>query len=74
MVQQIRVLGIGIAKLVLHVVGMDGSGHEVLRKRIARSELLTFIANYDRCASGWKPVGLPMTEPGVFPNIATTCG
>jgi hypothetical protein len=45
MAQPIRVLGIDIAKLVFHVVGMDDSGQVVLRKRIARSELLTFIAN-----------------------------
>jgi hypothetical protein len=45
MAQTISVLGIDIAKLVFHVVGMDDSGHVVLRKRNARSELLTFIAN-----------------------------
>jgi transposase len=45
MAQTINVLGIDIAKLVFHVVGMDDSGQVVLRKRLARSELLTFIAN-----------------------------
>jgi transposase len=45
MAQTITVLGIDIGKLVFHVVGMDDSGHVVLRKRLARSELLTFIAN-----------------------------
>ena len=45
MAQTISVLGIDIAKLVFHVVGMDDSGHVVLRKRIARSAWLTFIAN-----------------------------
>ena len=43
MAHTIRVLGIDIAKLVFHIVGMDDSGHVVLRKRIARSELLHFI-------------------------------
>jgi transposase len=42
--QQLSVLGIDIAKLAFHVVGMDKSGHVVLRKRLARSELPTFIA------------------------------
>jgi hypothetical protein len=32
MAQTISVLGIDIAKLVFHVVGMDDSGHVVLRK------------------------------------------
>jgi transposase len=44
MAQQIHVLGIDIAKLVFHVVGMDDTGHVVLRKRMARSELLAFVA------------------------------
>jgi transposase len=43
MAQTISVLGIDIAKLVFHIVGMDDSGHVVLRKRLARSELLTFM-------------------------------
>jgi transposase len=45
MAQQMSVLGIDIAKLVFHVVGMDDTGAVVLRKRLARSEWLAFIAN-----------------------------
>jgi transposase len=45
MAQQISVLGIDIAKLVFHVVGRDDTGVVMLRKRMARSELLPFIAN-----------------------------
>ena len=73
MAQTISVLGIDIAKLVFHVVGMDDSGHVVLRKRLARSELLAFIATH-HSASGWKLVAVPITGPGVFASMATTCG
>jgi transposase len=45
MAEPITVLGIDIAKRVFHAVGMDDSGHVVLRKRLARSALPTFIAN-----------------------------
>jgi hypothetical protein len=45
MAQTISVLGIDLAKLVFHVVGMDDAGHVVLRKRLARSELPRFIAS-----------------------------
>jgi transposase len=45
MAQPISVLGIDIAKGVFHVVGMDDAGHVRLRKRLARSALLTFIPN-----------------------------
>jgi transposase len=57
MAQQMSVLGIDIAKLVFHVVGMDDSGHIVLRKRLARSELLTFIANLPPLRIGMEACG-----------------
>jgi transposase len=57
MAKTITVLGIDIAKLVFHVVGMDDSGHVVLRKRIARSELLTFIANLPPLRIGMEACG-----------------
>ena len=44
MAQTISALGIDIAKLVFHIVGMDDSGHVVLRKRMAHSELLGSVA------------------------------
>jgi hypothetical protein len=44
MAQQISVLSIDIAKLVFHVVGMDDSGHVMLRKRIARRVWLPCLA------------------------------
>jgi transposase len=43
MAQKTSVLGIDIAKLVFHVVGMDNAGHVVLRKRL-RSALPGVIA------------------------------
>jgi transposase len=57
MAQTISVLGIDIAKLVFHVVGMNDSGHVVLRKRIARSELLTFMANVPPLRIGMEACG-----------------
>jgi transposase len=57
MAQKISVLGIDIAKLVFHVVGMDDTGHMVLRKRIARSELLHFIAKLSPLHIGMEAYG-----------------
>jgi transposase len=57
MAQQMSVLGIDIAKLVFHVVGMDDTGAVVLRKRIARSELLAFIANVPPLRIGMEACG-----------------
>jgi transposase len=57
MAQQMSVLGIDIAKQVCHVVGMDDSGHVVLRKRLARSTLLTFMANVPPLRIGMEACG-----------------
>jgi transposase len=57
MAQTISVLGIDIARLVFHVVEMDDSGHMVLRKRLARSALLTFIANVPPLRIGMEACG-----------------
>jgi transposase len=54
---QLSVLGIDIAKLVFHVVGMDNTGAVVLRKRLARSELLAFIANLPPLRIGMEACG-----------------
>jgi hypothetical protein len=52
MAQTIRVLGIDIAKLVFHVVGMDDTGHVVRRKRLARSELRHWLMCNQRALIG----------------------
>src|SRR5215831_20878810 len=57
MAQQISVLGIDIAKLVFHIVGMDDTGHVVLRKRITRGELLHFIATHPPALIGMEACG-----------------
>ena len=57
MAQQLSVLGIGIAKLVFPVVGMDESGHVVLRKRLARSELPAFIGTLPPLRIGMEACG-----------------
>jgi transposase len=44
MAQKITGLGIDMATLGFHIVGMDATGHVVLRKRMARGALLHVIA------------------------------
>ena len=57
MAQKIHVLGIDIAKLVFHVVGMDHTGQVVLRKRLARRELLRFVATLPPLRIGMEACG-----------------
>jgi transposase len=44
MAKKLRVLGIDIAKQVFHLVGRDEHGTMQLRKRLARAQVMTFIA------------------------------
>src|SRR5918992_3031007 len=57
MAQKIHVLGIDIAKLVFHVVGMDHTGRVVLRTRLARRELLRFVATLPPLRIGMEACG-----------------
>jgi transposase len=57
MAQHMSVLGIDIAKQVFPVVGMDDRGHVVLRKRLARSTWLPFIANVPPLRLGMEACG-----------------
>ena len=57
MAQQMRVLGMDMAQLVLHVGGMDHTGHVVLRKRLARSALLHFMATLPPLRTGMEACG-----------------
>ena len=57
MTQPMSVLGSDIAKLVFHVVGMDDTGQVVLRKRLARSELLPYIAKLPPLRMGLEACG-----------------
>jgi transposase len=57
MAQKISVLGIDIAKLVFHIVGMNDRHEVVLRRRITRSELLRFIATLPPALIGMEACG-----------------
>lgn len=50
-------VSIVIAKQVLHVVGIEDSGHVVLQKRIIRSALLAFMANVPPLHIGMEACG-----------------
>jgi len=52
---------------VFHVVGVDDTGVVVLRKRLTRSELLTFMRVDHRSALAWKRVECPRLGPVVSP-------
>jgi transposase len=53
----LSVLGIDIAQRVLHAVGMDERGKIVLRKRLARHDLIPFLAQLPPVRIGMEACG-----------------
>jgi transposase len=45
-------IGLDIAKSVFQVHGVDASGHALVRRRLSRSDLLSFFAKQPRCLVG----------------------
>ena len=54
---QVSVLGIDIAKQIFHVVGLDDAGNVVLRKRILRGALMSFIVQMPSVVIGMEACG-----------------
>ena len=42
MPQHLSIVGIDLAKRIFHLVGMDDTGHVVLRKRLTRDALMLY--------------------------------
>jgi transposase len=57
MKQEMYVLGIDIAKHVLHAVGMDDRGHVVYRQRLSRHDLMPCIAQLPPVRMGIEACG-----------------
>ena len=57
MKQKLSVVGIDIAKRVFHLVGMDERGQIILRKRLVRGEVLSFMANLPTVTVGMEACG-----------------
>ena len=57
MKQKATVLGIDLAKRVFHLVGMNETGHVVLKKRLTREALLPFIAQLSPAIIGMEACG-----------------
>jgi transposase len=54
---QVATIGLGIAKNVFQVHGVDARGRVMLRKRLARGKVLGFFANLPRCLVGLEAGG-----------------
>jgi transposase len=57
MTPKLSVVGIDLAKSIFHLVGMDERGTIILRKRLARGEVLPFMAQLPRVLVGMEACG-----------------
>jgi transposase len=48
----ISVIGLDIAKQIFHLVGLDGTGRGVLKKKLRRSQVLAYFASLGPCTVG----------------------
>jgi len=53
----ITTVGLDLAKNVFHVVGVDARGHEQMKKRLPRGQVLKYVANLPRCLIGMEACG-----------------
>ena len=65
------VLGIDIAKRVLHAVGMDEKGKIVLRKRLSRHDLMPFLAKLPPVRIGMEACAARTTGRDASAHMAT---
>jgi len=54
---ELSVVGIDLAKSLFHLVGMDERGKIILRKRLARGEVMPFMAKLPRVLGGMEACG-----------------
>lgn len=49
---KLHTIGIDLGKTIFHLVGLDGHGKMVVRKRLSRTQLLAYTANLPACLIG----------------------
>src|SRR6516162_11649164 len=54
---EIRTIGIDLGKTVFHLVGINGRGAVVVRKKCSRTQLLRFTSNLPPCLIGMEACG-----------------
>jgi transposase len=55
--KDLTTIGIDIAKNYIQIHGADSKGKGVLKKRVARNNFLTFMANLPKCLVGMEACG-----------------
>ncbi len=54
---EVTTIGIDIAKRIFQIHGVDKNGKTVLKKKLTRDQVLTFMANTPKCLVGMEACG-----------------
>ncbi len=54
---EVTTIGIDIAKRIFQIHGVDKNGKTVLKKKLMRDQVLTFMANLPQCLVGMEACG-----------------
>ncbi len=54
---EVTTIGIDIAKRIFQIHGVDKNGKTVLKKKLMRDQVLTFMANTPKCLIGMEACG-----------------
>lgn len=57
MKNEVKVLGVDLAKNVFQICGVDASGNEVFNRQVKRSKLKQFVATFPKCLIGMEACG-----------------
>ena len=71
---KVTTLGIDIAKTVFHLIGLDERGHEVLNKKVSRSQLSKTIQNLPPCRIAMESCGSASYWGRKFEKMGHTVG
>lgn len=54
---EVSIIGIDLAKNIMHIHGVDNNGKTVFKKKLQRDKLLEFMANQPKCLVGMEACG-----------------
>ncbi|WP_410521387.1 hypothetical protein [Candidatus Tisiphia endosymbiont of Parasteatoda lunata] len=54
---EVTTIGIDIAKRIFQIHGVDKNGKTILKKKLMREQVLTFMANVPKCLVGMEACG-----------------
>ena len=72
--KDIRILGVDLGKNSCSIVGLNGAGRLLLRRRTRREGVIALAAKLPGCVSRWRRAAEPITSGAFWLSRVTRCG